>query len=69
MGILKAFELPDRKDQALMLWMGQESTLSLFSFSVDYPERIFFLGWIATGWVSDGVVSAMSVDCSCWHCP
>lgn len=49
MGILKAFELPDRKDQALMLWMGQESTLSLFSFSVDYPGGIFFLGWIATG--------------------
>ena len=68
-GILKAFELPDRKDQTMMIWMGQESTLSLFPLSVDHLGGIFLPGWIAAGWVSDRVVSAMPVNCSCWCYP
>jgi len=47
--VLKAFELPHRKDEATMIWMEQESTLSLFPLSMDRLRGIFLLGWVATG--------------------
>lgn len=50
-GILKAFELPDRKDQAMTIGMAQESTLSLFPLNMDHPRGIFLLGCRAAGWV------------------
>lgn len=65
-GILKAFEMPDRKHQAIIIWGGQGSTLSLSPWSVDHPKGIFPLGCMAAGWVCEGAVGAI-IDCSCCY--
>lgn len=59
-GVLKAFEMPDRKDQVIIIiWVGQESILSLSPWTGDHPKGIFPLGCMAAGWVREGMVGAM----------
>lgn len=58
-GILKALEMPDRKYQVIIIWVGEKSILSLSPWAGDHLKEIFPLGWMAAGWVREGAVGAM----------
>lgn len=51
--------MPDRKDQVIIIWVGERRILSPCPWAGDHPKGIFPLGWMAAGWERKGAGGAM----------